>query len=121
MAKQNKHTGLKVLGLAAAAAAAAGTYYFYGAKNAAKNRAQLKSWAVKARGEVMEKIENLKDISEKTYNTAVDQVVKKYKKMKQVAPKELAALQKELKGSWKAVKSEVAKHTKKGKNNSKPR
>ena len=112
MAKKNSG-GLKVgLGLAAVAAAAAGAYFFYG-KNGAKNRKHLKAWTVKAKGEVMENLEKLSDVSEKTYNKTVDQVLAKYKKLKHVAPKELAEVQKELKSSWKMVKSEVDKAAKK--------
>ncbi len=100
------------LGLAAVAAAAAGAYFFYG-PNGSKNRKHLKSWAVKAQGEVMEKIEKLSDVSEKSYNATVDEVLSKYKKLKHVAPKELAEVAKELKSSWKSVKAEVAKAAKK--------
>jgi Tfp pilus assembly protein PilP len=111
MAK-NSHGGLKVLGLAAVAAAAAGAYFFYG-PGGSKNRRNLKSWMVKARAEVMENVENLKDVSEKSYDQVVDKVIAKYKKVKSIAPNELAAVQKELKSSWKAVKSEVDKAAKK--------
>lgn len=113
MAKQqNGHGVIKAgLGLAAVAAAAAGAYYFYG-KDGAKNRKQLKSWVVKAKGELMEEIESLKDVSETTYDKSVDKVLAKYKKLKTVAPKEWAQVQKDFKSSWKSVKSEIAKAAK---------
>lgn len=98
------------LGVAAVAAAAAGAYFFYG-PNGAKNRKNLKTWTVKAKAEVMEKVENLKDVTEKTYTQTVNQVLDKYKKLKHVAPADLAAIQKELKGSWKAIQSEIDKAT----------
>lgn len=107
-----KHGGIKLLGLAAVAAAAAGAYYFYG-KDGVKNRKAVKSWAMKAKAEVMENLEKLTDVSETTYNKTVDQVLAKYKKVKSVAPKELSDLQKELKSHWKSVKSEVEKAAKK--------
>jgi hypothetical protein len=109
MAKSNG--GLKVLGVAAVAAAAAGAYFFYG-PNGSKNRKTLKAWSVKARAEVMENVEKLKDVSEKTYNETIDKVLSKYKKLKTVAPKELAEVQKELKSSWKAVRAEMGKAAK---------
>jgi hypothetical protein len=112
MAK-NSHGGLKVgLGLAAIAAAAAGAYFFYG-PDGKKHRKNMKAWAVKAKGEIMEKMETLTEVSEKTYNQTVDAVLAKYKKLKHVAPKELAQVQKELKASWKSVKSEIEKAAKK--------
>jgi hypothetical protein len=114
MAKNNGNGrgGLAVgLSVAAIAAAAAGAYFFYG-PNGAKNRKNLRAWTVKARGEVMESVEKLRDVSEKTYNQTVDKVMSKYKKLKNVAPKEIAAVTRELKSSWKAVKSEMDKAAK---------
>lgn len=110
--KKSGSGALKVgLGLAAAAAAAAGAYYFYG-NDGAKHRKQLKGWAVKAKGELMEKVEGLKDVTEATYSDAVDKVLAKYKKLKTVAPKEWAEVQKDFKSSWKSVKSEISKAAK---------
>lgn len=101
------------LGVAAIAAAAAGAYFFYGSKNAVKNRRNLKSWAVKARGEVMENLEKLSDVTEQSYNKVVKDVLAKYKKLKNVAPGELAEMQKELTSSWRSIKTEVQKAAKK--------
>lgn len=106
-------TGLAVgLGVAAVAAAAAGAYFFYG-PSGAKNRKNLKSWAVKAKAEVMENVEKMKDVSEVAYDKTVSQVLSKYKKLKSIAPAELAEVQKELMGSWKSVKAEIDRYTKK--------
>ena len=104
--------GLSVgIGLAAVAAAAAGAYFFYG-PSGAKNRKNLKSWAVKAKAEVMENVEKMKDVTEKTYDQTVSTVMAKYKKLKNIAPGELAEVQKDLKDSWKSVKAEIDKYTK---------
>jgi len=109
MAKKNGSGAAKVgLGLAAVAAAAAGAYFFYG-PNGSSNRKELKSWAVKAKGEVMANVEKLKDVSEKSYAETVKKVMAKYKKVKSIAPKELAIVEKELKSSWNAVKAEMLK------------
>jgi hypothetical protein len=46
-------------GIAAGVAAAAlGAYFLYGSKDAKKNRAKVKGWMLKARGEVLEQLEN---------------------------------------------------------------
>ena len=109
--------GLKTgFGLAAVAAAAAGAYYFYGAKDATKNRKAMKSWMVKAKGEVMEKMEKLKEVTQDGYEQAVMQVMDKYKKIKDIDPTELSALASELQGSWKKIATHmktVAPKTKK--------
>jgi hypothetical protein len=102
-----KNTGLKVglgaAGAALAAAAAAGAYFFYGSEHAAKNRKQMRSWMVKAKGEVMEQLENLGDVTQSGYDTAVAEVMDKYKKLKNIDPKELAVLTLELKKGWQNV------------------
>lgn len=105
MAKQKKSeaTGVAIgLGLAAGAAAIAGTYYFYG-KDGNKHRKTLKSWSVKARGEVMERLESMTDVTRKNYDAVLAEVLGKYKAVKNIDPKELEELTKELKGHWDAI------------------
>lgn len=92
--------------LAAAAAAAAGAYYFYG-KNGPRHRKQLKGWAVKAQGEVMERLEELKDVTRDSYEKTVNDVMSQYKTLKKASPAELASVAKELKGHWNAVSRQI--------------
>jgi len=96
------------LGLAALAAAAAGAYYFYG-KNGPQHRKQLKGWTVKARGEVMDKMEQVSDMTKKTYEGIVDEVIRKYREVKKVSPKELSELARDLKGHWNAIATTLKK------------
>lgn len=97
-----KAVGVGVL-LAATAAAAAGTYYLYGSKHAAQNRKKVKGWMLKARGEVVEKLENAKEVSQDKYDDTVDSVMKRYKKLSSVSSKEADELGKELKKHWKEI------------------
>lgn len=99
-AQTKKAVGIGV-GVTAAMAAAAGAYFLYGSKNAAKNRKQVKSWMLKAKAEVLEGIENTKDMSQETYERLVDSAVAGYGRMKSVSNSELEALKKELKSHWK--------------------
>lgn len=99
------------LGVAAAAAAIAGAYYFYG-KEGAKHRKNLKSWAVRARGEILEKLENLENISRKNYEAVVTQVLHKYKAIKNIDPAELQELTDELKGHWHGINQTLSKAAK---------
>jgi len=105
----NKHNNGKGLGIgagiAALTAAAAGAYYFYGAKHSAQHRKQMKGWMIKARGEVVERLENIKNITEENYNNAVNQVTDKYKKLNKIDPKELQALATDLRKHWKNISS----------------
>ncbi|MFH0890906.1 MAG: hypothetical protein V1856_02660 [Candidatus Liptonbacteria bacterium] len=93
------------IGVAAVVAAAAGAYFLYG-KNGAKHRKQLKSWMVKMKAEVMEGLENMKEVTGPVYNRVVDEVAKRYAKVRNVSPKELAALVREMKGHWRSISRE---------------
>ena len=102
---KKKASGVGV-GLAALAAAAAGAYFLYG-KNGAQNRKKVKGWMLKAKGEVLEQMEKMKDVSQDKYNTVVDRVGDKYKNVKNVDPDEVAQMVKELKGHWSSIMSQI--------------
>jgi hypothetical protein len=101
--KSKSHPLAKTAAGLAALAAAAGAYYFYGSKHAAKNRKTMKTWAVKARGDVMEKLEQMKNLSQQNYQEAVNEVLAKYKRLEKASPKELDLLKRELHGHWKNI------------------
>ncbi|MFA7193677.1 MAG: hypothetical protein WC087_02055 [Candidatus Paceibacterota bacterium] len=107
--KKDNNSGVQAgIGLALAAAAAAGVYFLYGSKDAKKNRKAIKGWALKAKGEVIEKIEQVKgELTEENYHKIVDGVVAKYSKVKTVTEEEVQDLLKDMKGHWKNIK----KHT----------
>ena len=95
-------------GLAAlAVAGAAGAYFLYG-KDGAKNRKKISAWGLKAKADIIEKLEKAKVVSEDNYHMIVDGALTKYAKMKNVAPEELAALSKELKSHWKSIEKQLA-------------
>jgi hypothetical protein len=107
-----KHTGVKIAaaGAAALAAAAATAYYFAFDKGAKKHRNAAKSWAHKAKEEVIKELKNLKTVTKPAYETAVKHVVKKYGEYEKAAPAEITALQKNLMSHWdKISKAIVAK------------
>ncbi len=103
---KSSHPLVKATAGLAALAAAAGAYYFYGSKEAKKHRGQMKAWTVKAKADVMEQMEKMKELSQQGYEEAVSQVMDKYKKLQSASPKELDHLTKELKSHWK----DIAKH-----------
>jgi hypothetical protein len=111
----NNHEGAAAAGLAALAAAAAGVYFLYGTKDAAKKRKAVKSWSLKMKAEVLEKIEKLKEIDQKTYQDIVDAASKKYESLKGVEVSEVAAISKELSSHWKAIKKTITPEVKKAK------
>jgi hypothetical protein len=103
-AKKKKKEKGGGLGLAATlVGAAAAGYYLYGPKGK-ENRVKLKAWTLKAKGEVLEKFEKAKEVSDESYAETVDKVTAKYAKLKSVGEDEAMKLNRELKRHWKAIK-----------------
>jgi hypothetical protein len=96
MKKSGKMIGA---GIGLAAIAAAGAYFLYGDKNA-RNREKVRGWALKMKGEVLEKIENMKTIDRDTYLRMVDKVADRYSKLETISAAELRHLTVELKNAW---------------------
>jgi polyhydroxyalkanoate synthesis regulator phasin len=97
--------GAGILGLAAAGIA--GAYFLYG-KDGAKNRKKIKAWTLKAKGEILEKLEKAKETSEAHYHDIVDTVVAKYGKAKDITPEDVQAFAKDLKKHWKSIQRDLA-------------
>jgi len=98
------------VGLTAAAVAAAGAYFLYGSKNAPKNRKVVKSWALKAKGEVLEALEKAEAMTEKEYKSLVDVIAGTYAIVQGSTKGEIADFKREMKDHWaKIEKSAVAK------------
>lgn len=100
--KKGMSTGAKVgmgLGLAAAGVAA---YLLWG-KDGKKNRKVVRGWAVKMKGEIIEKFEKAENVTEETYHNIVDQVKARYEKMKNVDQAELKAMILDIRKHWKVM------------------
>lgn len=113
MAKRSQRSGKRdsrfKSGLALGAsivAAIAGGYFLYGPHGKA-NRKKIEGWALKAKGEVLDEIENMREITEAKYHDTVDKVTKRYARLKKVGEKEAAKLNKELKKHWKHIAAEA--------------
>jgi hypothetical protein len=109
--KTSQKVGIGMGLAAAAAAAAAGAYFLYG-KDGAKNRKAVKGWMLKARGEVMDRMEKLENVSEAKYREIVDTVIRGYKSAKNASPAELAAAAAEMKSHWNSIKKTIKKASK---------
>jgi uncharacterized protein HemX len=103
-----KGAGFGLALAAAAAAAAAGAYFVYG-KDGAKNRKKISSWALKAKGEVLERLEKMKEVDQQAYAKVVDAVTARYAAVKGVDKAELAQMVRELKGHWDSIAKQIAK------------
>ncbi len=108
MSEENQSHKMGIgLSLAALAAAAAGAYYLYGSDKAATNRKQVKSWMLKMKAEVMDEVENIKDLSQEAYDKAIDKVSEKYAVLKNIDKDELKALAQRMKFHWKEIKDDI--------------
>lgn len=115
--KNTSKVGEAVLVGAGIAAVAAATYFLTG-KKGEKNRKHLRGWAVKMKGEVLEKLEDAKEVTEPIYNNIVDTVAKTSVVAGAVSRKEIMELADQLKKDWKAI-TRAAKGASKGKKKSK--
>ena len=112
MAKsENQGKGLGVV-LGAAALATVGAYFLYGSKNAAKNRQKVKSWALKAKAEVLEQVEKVKQLDAQQYKVIVDKVLEGYQGMHGTTQREIKALGAELKQHWMDLQKNSSKKKK---------
>lgn len=111
MANKKKSGGLKGLlgvGTGMAVALAAGAYYLYGTKSGAKTRKNVRGWAVKMKGDVMDKLEKMESVTESKYHGLVEATAKKYAKLSNVKEGELKALVSDMKRHWKNIKKELS-------------
>lgn len=107
--KKNHTEGHPGLAIALGAAAAAGIYFLYGSKDAKKNRKVVRGWALKAKGEVLEKMEQVKgELTQENYNNIVDTVMNKYRKVKAEHGDDIDLLVKDMKSHWNNIKKHMA-------------
>lgn len=89
--------------------AIAGFYFLYGSKDAKKNQRKVKAWSLKAKGEILEQIENLTEMTEETYNKIIQEVSDKYKVLKNISQEEISEFVEELKCHWENISKEINK------------
>ena len=109
----NKNKTALGMEITATVAAIAGAYYLYGSHNSTKHRKQLKSWMLRMKAEVMDKLDEVKDINEEAYNLIVSAVAEKYKQLKNVNSQDVIDLTGRMKGHWNDIKKDIDKTTKK--------
>jgi hypothetical protein len=88
------------------AALAAATYYFFGPEGK-KNQKSVKGWMIKMKGEIIDKMEDAKEVSESAYHEIVDSVGAKYLKAKKVTPEDVGVYVDTLKKQWKGISKSV--------------
>lgn len=109
--KNDKHLGT-VLSVGAGIAAASLAAYLLWGPGGKKRRQTVKGWMVKMKGEVMEKLETLEEVTEPVYQKIVDQVSAQYGKLKNIDQTELAAVVTDLRNHWQALTKKAKTKTK---------
>jgi hypothetical protein len=97
------------IGLTAAAVAAAGAYFLYGSEDASKNRKKVKSWMLKAKAEVLEQLEEAKEMTQDEYMTLINSVAGAYSTVKTASKADIAAFKKEMKEHWEEIEKTATK------------
>lgn len=101
-------TAEKVIGagLSVAALAAIGAYFLTG-KNGEKNRDTIRGWMLRMKGEVLEKVEDLKTLKKEDYYRIVDEAAARYDRLERVSSEELKRLTEDMKGAWEHISKEL--------------
>ncbi|MFA5777112.1 MAG: hypothetical protein WC906_01605 [Parcubacteria group bacterium] len=101
--KTNKSNAVKIAVVCASLAGLAATAYFFFGPKGKKHRQHAKAWAIKMKGEVVEKLEKAREITEPIYLEIIDRVSKEYEKGKKASRPEIKALAEDLKKHWKSI------------------
>jgi uncharacterized protein (DUF2225 family) len=106
--KKESNLGVKAaLGIGAGVAAISAAAYVLFGPEGKKNRKIIRGWSVKMKGEIIEKFENAKELTEPVYHQILDTAEAKYAKLKNVDPEELKKLVAEIKKHWKSLKKDA--------------
>lgn len=110
--KEGKISAGKIIGVGLGLAAAAAAVLL---ATSPKLQKKVKKWAEDMKGEVVEKIKDMQDLTQEKYNQIIDEVKPKYEKLKDVSAEEINTFVEELKSHWTKIAKEVEKQTKKKK------
>jgi len=93
----------KIVAVGASVAALAATAYFFLGPDGKKHQKHAKAWAIKMKGEIVEKLEMVREISQPVYNEIVDSVAAEYAKTMKGDHAEVRQLANDLKKHWKTI------------------
>ncbi|MCX6795175.1 MAG: hypothetical protein NT165_00335 [Candidatus Falkowbacteria bacterium] len=102
---------LEATAIGASLAGLAAVAYFFLGPEGKKHQKNVKSWAIKMKGDVVEKLEAARNVGEPAYHAIIDSVAAKYEKTKKTSPEEIKALAQDLKKHWKTLAGSVKHET----------
>lgn len=111
MRKKSKSSSgaIKLFKIGAGLAGFAAAAYFLIESKGKKEQIQVKSWAIKMKGDIIEKLETAHNISEPVYHKIIDAVAAKYEKELKSSPKEIRELARDLKKHWQTISGSILK------------
>ncbi len=92
------------------ASLAAGAYFFFGPKGK-KHQKHAKAWVIKMKGDIVEKLESAKEVTEPIYHAIIDTVAADYKKKIKNSQGDMAEIVDDLKKQWKNLNKAVKSKT----------
>lgn len=101
--KESRVSAEKVIVVGAGIAAVGVAAYLLLGPDGKKNRKKVKSWMMKMKAEVAEKLENMQEVTGPAYEKIIHEVADKYKKVKNIDAKDLQDEITYLKKEWKNV------------------
>ena len=99
--KSSKGSAGTIIAIGAGIAALTAAAYVMFGPEGKKNRKKITGWAVKMKGEIIEKLESAKEITEPVYHQIVNTVAAKYGKLKNINQEDLENTVEEIRKQWK--------------------
>jgi len=105
----NNSSGHPILAFLAGAATvtALGGYFLYGPKGP-ENREKLSRWMLRAKREILTKMETIEDLTEDKYHTIVDEVTSRFGQMKHIGDEKATEVAQSFKEKWEDMRDMVA-------------
>ena len=107
------------VGITAAAAAAVGTYFLYGSEDAEKNRKKVRSWMLKAKADVLERLERAQEMTKEEYEEVVNTIGAAYADLQDASKKDIKEFKDEMKAHWQTIEKYAKKAPNKAKKSAK--
>ncbi|MFA6405033.1 MAG: hypothetical protein WCW03_03475 [Candidatus Paceibacterota bacterium] len=103
--KKSSNTA-KYAAIGAGLAGIAAAYFFLGPKGKIYQKKTM-AWAIKMKADVVERLEDARDMSESAYHQIIDSIAREYEDKAKVGREEIQSLAKDLKKHWKTISKEA--------------
>jgi hypothetical protein len=110
MKQKKTTTSSKVVTFAivgASLAALAATAYFFLGPDGKKHQRHTKAWVIKMKAEIIEKLEQAREVSQPMYDEIIDSVAAEYTKAMSANHEEIRQIANDLKNHWKTISRQV--------------